>query len=184
EPGAQERRGLGVGVAVGERKAVALVGDGHPGVATVDLVTREARTVAEVLAARPAMLAGAARPAQPRNSDPRSFRESRASGFYDPNDFVAEHERQLRIRQLAVQDMQICPAHAAGADAQEHLPGLWNGIRQLAPLQWTSRLDQHHRSHAATPPAYACARWPSNRRRRAASPAPPGRTRRARRPRR
>jgi GNAT superfamily N-acetyltransferase len=35
---------------------------------------------------------------------------------------VAEHERQLRARELAVDDVQVGPADAARADAQQHLP--------------------------------------------------------------
>jgi len=35
---------------------------------------------------------------------------------------MPEDERQLRPRQLAVADVQVRAAHAAGVDAQQHLP--------------------------------------------------------------
>ena len=47
--------------------------------------------------------------------------DSRA--LLDDDDLVAEHERQFRIRQFAVDDVEFGAAHAAGADADQHLIG-------------------------------------------------------------
>src|SRR5260370_39076172 len=73
EPRAEQRRGLGVPVALRQRKAVALVGDCVLGVSTVELVSGEARQRAEVLPAALAEDAYAARPTQPRHSDTPAF---------------------------------------------------------------------------------------------------------------
>src|SRR5439155_26671376 len=129
------------------RQAVALVSDRQARVSAVDLVPGESRPVAEVLASRAAVFANAAGPAQPGNADPRPFREARAARLDDADDLVSEHERQLRIVELTVGDVQIRPAHAAGADAEEDLPRLWIRIRQFAQLERTPPLGQHHRSH-------------------------------------
>src|SRR5205823_5898224 len=69
EAGAEQRRGGGVVVGVGERIAGALVGDGELGVAAVDVVAREAGAVAEVLVAAAAVVAGAAPPGEPGDAD-------------------------------------------------------------------------------------------------------------------
>src|SRR2546422_10662060 len=52
QPGTEERRSLGVAVAPGQGKAVARVGHRVLGVTAVDLVAREARPLAQVLARR------------------------------------------------------------------------------------------------------------------------------------
>src|SRR5438093_1571369 len=64
EPRAQKGRDFGVRVAIGERKAVALVGDRQLRVSAVDLVPGESRLVAEILPPRAAVFANAAGPAQ------------------------------------------------------------------------------------------------------------------------
>src|SRR5262249_47538305 len=75
EAGAEKRRRLFVRVARGDGKAVALVGEGVLGVAAVDLVSREPRALAEVLAVRQAEAARAARPPEPGHADPVGFLE-------------------------------------------------------------------------------------------------------------
>ena len=82
EPRAQQRRGLEVRVAVGDREAEALVGDRVLGEAAVEVAAGEARAVAQVLAARAAVAARAAGPAQPRHADAlaRARRRCRRSG--------------------------------------------------------------------------------------------------------
>ena len=69
QPGAQQRRGLEVRVAVGDREAEARVGDRVLGEAAVEVAAGEARAVAQVLAAGAAVAARAAGPAQPRHAD-------------------------------------------------------------------------------------------------------------------
>ena len=95
EPGAEERRGLQVVVLLRDREAVALVGHDPLRVAAVEVVAREAGRLAEVLAAREAVAADAVRPAEPRHAET-------APVLCPADDLVAEDERELRVRQLAV----------------------------------------------------------------------------------
>ena len=127
QPGAEQRRRLHVGVAVRDREAEALVGDRVLRVAAVEVVAGEARAVAEVLAARAAVAA------RRRRSSRATARRARSAAARRPlaDDLVAGHERQLRVRQLAVDDVQIGAAHAAGVDAHQHLPRPRLGNRQL-----------------------------------------------------
>src|SRR4029079_8805499 len=67
---AEERRGLEVAVALGQREAVARVGDGAGGVAAVDVEAGEPPADAQVLAAPAAGPGLPARPAEPRDADP------------------------------------------------------------------------------------------------------------------
>jgi hypothetical protein len=47
------------------------------------------------------------------------------------DDFVARHERQLGLRQVAVDDVQIGPADGAGLDAQPYFALCRHGHRPL-----------------------------------------------------
>ena len=92
--------------------------------------------LAEVLAARAAVAALAAGPAQPRDPDPVAGREAlrplpRLDHLAD--DLVAEDQRQLRLGELAVDDVQVGAADAAGDHPDESLPGPGLGIGQLGP---------------------------------------------------
>ena len=116
QPGAEQRRDLLVGMVLGEREAEALVGDGQLGVAAVELVAGEAGAVAEVLAAGAAEAAGAVGPAQPRHADALALRVALAVAGDAGDDLVAEHERQLRLGQLAVGDVQVGATDPAGGD--------------------------------------------------------------------
>jgi hypothetical protein len=70
QAGAEERRRLEIVVLLRKRQAVALVGDDPLRVAAVEVVAREARRLAEVLAAREAVAARAVRPAESRDAEP------------------------------------------------------------------------------------------------------------------
>src|SRR5205085_4547202 len=85
QPGAEERRGLDVRVSLRDREAEARVGDRVLGVAAVEVVAGEARSVAEVLPAAQAVAALAARPAEPRDAD------APAGRLVDADDLVAGH---------------------------------------------------------------------------------------------
>jgi hypothetical protein len=60
---------------------------------------------------------------------------------------VAGHERELRVRQLAVDDVEVGAADAARRHPQQDLPRLrlrhWN---LLEPQRLASRV-KHHRAH-------------------------------------
>jgi len=60
---------------------------------------------------------------------------------------VAEHERKLGVRKLAVRDVEVGPADPAGRDLEKYLPLAWLRIRQLALPQRLSGGFQDHRSH-------------------------------------
>ena len=109
QPGAQERRRLLVRVAVGDREAEALVGDRELRVAAVEVVAGEPRAVAEVLAARSG--SSGTRRVQPSQGTAQAARRPRSTA----DDLVAGDERQLRVRELAVDDVQVGAAHAARA---------------------------------------------------------------------
>src|SRR5207248_1578218 len=152
EAGAEQRRGGGVVVGVGERIAGALVGDGELGVAAVDVVAREAGAVTEVLVAAAAVVAGAAPPGEPGDADAGALLQG-LGGFDDgADDLVAEDEGELRADQLAVEDVEVGAADGAGADFEEHLARLFGSrVRLVLEPQRRSRSVQHHRAHGVYP---------------------------------
>src|SRR5262249_47304882 len=116
QPRAEEWSDLGVGVAIRQRQAVALVGRGQLRVAAVDLVPGEAGALAEVLAAGPAEPALAARPAEP--GDAHAVAGLEALGPLPARDdlagdLMAGDERELRLGEVAVDDVQVGAADAA-----------------------------------------------------------------------
>ena len=60
---------------------------------------------------------------------------------------MAGDQRQLRLGELAVDDVQIGATDSAGADPDEDLSGPRRGIRDLRPSQRSPRLVEHHRAH-------------------------------------
>ena len=140
EPGAEERRGLQVVVLLRDREAVALVGHDPLRVAAVEVVAREAGRLAEVLAAREAVAADAVRPAEPRHAET-------APVLCPADDLVAEDERELRVRQLAVDHVEVGAADAAGRHAQQDLARLRLRFRNLLESQRLAGRVKHHRAH-------------------------------------
>ena len=119
-------------IAVRDREAVALVRDGELGVAAVEVVAREARAVAEVLAAGEAEAALAARPAEPGHADacPGSKRSPPATT--SPTIWWPGTSGSFGSVELAVDDVQVGAADAAGADPEQHLARLRRRVGQLA----------------------------------------------------
>ena len=63
---------------------------------------------------------------EPGDADPFADGEALDAGaelLDDADDLVAGNDRQPLVRQLAVDDMQIGAADAAGLDADQHLAG-------------------------------------------------------------
>ena len=150
QPSAHQRRRLDVAIARVDGKAIALVGDGQLGIAAIDLVAGEASAVAQILAAAAAVLAHPAGPVEPRHADPVADREP--VGRFpllddDADDLVPGNERQLRIGKLAVDDMQICPAHGAGAHRDQQLLRAGMRRRQLRRRQRAPGAGQHLCAH-------------------------------------
>src|SRR5581483_4195875 len=124
EAGAEQRRGLVVRVAVGQGEAVAVVGDRVLGVAAVDVAPGEPGLRAEVLAARNAEPAPAARPAEPGHTDAAAGIElGPRSRLHDRrHDLVPQHPGRRRHLDLAVKEMQIGAAHPACVHAEVPVP--------------------------------------------------------------
>ena len=139
EAGAEEGRGLRVRVALGDRKAEALVGKCQLGEAAVDVIPGEAGVVAQVLSTGDAVSADPARRTEPRHADACAPSEPSAAVDNLADDLVSEDERQLRVLELAVEDMEVGTAHAAGAHAKENLSGRgrWVGdVSEHEPRAW------------------------------------------------
>src|SRR5205807_7403890 len=124
-------------------EAVAGVGHRVIRVAAVDLVAREPRPLAQVLARGAAEAALAARPAKPRHAHPVAGREAidARTRFRDgAHDLVAEHQGQLGVRQLAVGDVEIGAAHPARPNLDQELAGPRRRRLQDCVTQWATWL--------------------------------------------
>src|SRR5262245_49087407 len=99
-----------------------MVGEGVLGVPAVERVAGEPRAVAEVFPPGSTVGAFAAGPTEPRHAhavaDSEAF-DAGAFAFHDANDFVPWHERQLRIWQLPINNVEIGTAHAACTHADQ-----------------------------------------------------------------
>ena len=153
QPGAEERRRLDIGVARRDPEAVAGIRDRELGVAAVELVAGEERPVAEVLAA-PSGSTRHSPHVQPSHGTPTrspgSTSAPRTDRLGPTDDLVARDERQLRLGQLAVDDVEVGPAHAAGSDPEQHLARAGNRVRQPGRAQSAARFVEHHRAHVGT----------------------------------
>src|SRR5712691_2563168 len=113
----EERRRLGIAVTLRQRHAVALVGHRILGITAWNMKSREACPVAKVLATAPAVLAFPAGPAEPWNADAGADDEAgRIPAVRNDlsHHLVARGDRVRRARKLAVGDVQVGAAHAAG----------------------------------------------------------------------
>jgi len=122
------------------------------GEAAVDLVTREARLSAEVLPPARAEAARPAGPAQPRHADTPPEGQPLDAGpdrLDHADDLVPGDHGAAEVRQLAVHDVEVRPADAAGEDPQSHLPGPWRGEGPLRLTQRLARPEEDHRLHGA-----------------------------------
>ena len=63
------------------------------------------------------------------------------------HDLVARHERQLGLGQLAVDDVQVGPADAAGLDGDEDLARGRLRVGQVGLAQRRARRVENHRAH-------------------------------------
>src|SRR5262249_29522479 len=88
--------------------------------------------------------------AEPRHADPLADGEAGDDGSdrrYPADDFMTRNNRQLRLRKLAVDHVQIGPAHSASCDFNEQVA--WSRRRSRPPLGQQRRawLFEHHRPH-------------------------------------
>ncbi len=151
QPGAEQRRQLHVAGLAAQREAVARVGQREVRVAPVDLVAGERGLVAEILAAAGAVATAPAGGPQPGNADALPRLQAVHAGpaaLHPAHDLVAGNDGQPHRLELAVDDVQVGPAHAAGADPHEHLTAPRLRHRALDQLQISARPRELHRPHA------------------------------------
>ncbi len=150
QAGTEERSGLQVGIPIRDREAEALVGDGLLGKAAVDRVTGETGAVTQVLLPSPAVDTFPARPPEPRNADTLTLGEAA-----DPwpelanraDDLMAEHEGELWLSELSVDDVQVGSTDAAGMHLEANLSRTGDRIGQLGGLQLNTDPGEEHRLH-------------------------------------
>src|SRR5205814_3852524 len=142
QSGAEQRRRFFGAVRRRERETESLVGHRVLRVAAVDRVAGKARAIAEILASRSAIRTDAIGPTEPRHADALA----RLGGA---GDLVPDDQRQLRIGQLAVDDMQVGAADRAAFDFDEELAGLRRRDGEHAKDERIALPFEDHRSHAA-----------------------------------
>jgi hypothetical protein len=111
---------LRVGSVVGERKTVTGIRSATLGEAAVTLVAGVASAVAEVLALTLAIAAAPAATAEPRHADPVADGELLDALPMCENtsdDLVSGNERELRLLEFAIDDVQVGATDAA----REHI---------------------------------------------------------------
>jgi len=114
-------------------------------------MARESGRIAQVLAAAAAIEAAAARMRQPGDADPCAWSDAGdafSSRLDDADNLVPRDDGRLLIRQLSVDDMQVCAAHGAGFDPHTHLARAGRGNIPLFMTQRLSGLVQDHCLHA------------------------------------
>src|SRR5262249_28938569 len=104
----------------------------------------------EVLAPRAAVAAPAARPAEPWGSDELARLEAARAGSQlgdGRDDLVAQYERQLRLRELAVDDVEVGAADTAAAHAEAPLRRARTRLLELRLAQRRPHALEEHRAH-------------------------------------
>ena len=110
--------------------------------------------VAEVLPAAAAIFAHPAGPAEPRHADPVADLETIDIGARlddGADDLVAGDQRQFRLGQLAVDDMQIGAADPAGMNLDQQLPRTRPRRRHIGGGELVSHGGQQLRAHRIHP---------------------------------
>ena len=64
------------------------------------------------------------------------------------DDLVAEHQRQLWLGELSVDDVEVGSADAAGLHLELHLTGTRRGFRQFSFLQIVTDSGEEHRAQS------------------------------------
>src|SRR2546427_3065242 len=124
EPGAEQRGELRGRPFGRERQAVACVGEHLLGVTAVPRVPGEARPLAQILTARAAieaLAAGEGEPGHPHAIADAELAGLRAERRDGADDLVARSHRKGNCRQLAIEQVQVRTAHAAGLHSDQQL---------------------------------------------------------------
>ena len=150
QAGAHQRRQRGGISLLRQGKAKAGVGDRVGGEAAVPRVAGEQRPVAQVLAVAAAIGAYAAGTAEPGHADARTDRRGGYAGPMGrdpPDDLVPGHDRQLGVRQIAVDHVEIGAAHPAGLDLDQDFSRARRRHRPLTHHQGRAGPVENHRTH-------------------------------------
>jgi hypothetical protein len=149
EPGAQQRRRLLIRVLRRDGEAEACVGHDLGRVSAVHRAAGEHRPIAQVLRAGAAVVAFTAGAGQPRDARAIADLELRDRGAPLANaadDLMTWNHRVVSLWQLAIEQVQIGAAHAAGGDVQQHLVRAQGRQRDRLADERRARRAQSHRS--------------------------------------
>src|SRR5690242_2436392 len=106
------------------RQTITSVRDHSVGIAAIECAPRERRAVTQILESLLTVFTHPAGPTQPRHPGTISDPEPGDARSYldDPaDDLMSGRDRVHRLRQLAIQQMQIRPAYTAGQHLEPHL---------------------------------------------------------------
>ena len=95
----------------------------------------------------------AARPSQPGDADPITDRhalDTVTDRLDHAHDLMARHQRQGRIRELAVDDVNVGPTHATDQHPDANLPHRWLRVRRVHRPQRLAGPLEHHRTHGSS----------------------------------
>jgi hypothetical protein len=118
--------------------------------AAIARVSGEERIVAEVFPLAEAIIAVAAGAPEPGNTDPLPDREAANEGTHGidpPDDLVPWNHRQLRLGQVAVDDVEVGSTDAASLDPDPNLSRTGRGVGPLDKLERSARPVQYHCVH-------------------------------------
>src|SRR5262249_38265709 len=135
QTGTQKRRRLRVVGCAWQREAEPRIGDRMRRIAAIARIAGEQRRVAEILPALPTIGADSAGVSEPGHANPVAWRKASDIGAdrrHPSDDLVPGHDRQLRINELAVNDMQIGAADAASGNLDQDLACARRGYGPLA----------------------------------------------------
>ncbi len=152
QPGAQQRGGLRIGVAVGNGKAEARIGQCVLGIAAIHGVAGEQRLLAQVLQAAAAVVALPAGAGQPGDADAIAdpeFPHAGTDGHHAAHHLMAGDHGMRRGRQLAIHHVQVGAAHAAGGHTHQQRCAFHRRQRDIIQLQGPAGSVQPHGLHRA-----------------------------------
>jgi hypothetical protein len=127
-----------------------MISDRILGVPAIDVAAGKSRVVAQILAAREAVAARAARRGEPGNADAIAARErfdAIADFGHGPDDLMARDDRIPGRGQLAVDDVKVRPANTARIHFDENLSRCGTRPADARPFEGPVGTRQDHRLH-------------------------------------
>jgi hypothetical protein len=89
--------------------------------------------------------------AEPGNTDALTNAQityTRTNRVDSPYDLMAGNDWHFRVRQLAINNMQVGATNTTGSNPNSDLPGSGLPIGNLLPFKGRSKFCKHHRFHA------------------------------------